>query len=772
MKRTLYLKLLGGYLLFGLLGFLIIATFTYHLTFQHLEKKEAQNLYRESALISSSYAQNYFSNSMTLDEINEQLSALDTYLNADIWIVDTHGKILINTAATETTEETIPDFDMTDFGNRYYRVGTFYDYFQENMLSVFSPITVNYKVRGYVIIHKSESYLTASANSLSAIAYTTLALIFAAAFVVLALFTYVVYIPIRKITHAADEYSKGNFDAKIDVHSNDEIGYLAASLNYMANELNTLEEDQRKFISNVSHDFRSPLTSIKGYVEAMLDGTIPVEMQEKYLNIILFETERLNKLTKSLLELNKFGSHGVMLDVTDFDINQTIKTTLLTFEGICANKHIRFNLILSGEQLFVTADFSKIQQVLYNLIDNAIKFSHQDSTITIETTEKNDKVFVSVKDTGIGIPASEQKKLFKLHFRASNAINSKVTGSGIGLMLVGKLVSLHGGKISVDSVEHQGTTIKIVFPKKNKTSQSISDEASSKFEALAPVLPAPNVPAKTTATIDDPNLRRILVVEDNDELRSYLVSSLSSIYNVQACANGKEALIIIKEYWPELVLSDIMMPEMRGDELCVAIKSDIEISHIPVLLLTALGEENNILDGLSIGADEYLIKPFSVKILRANIANLLANRELLRMRYANLDIEAKSMVPSANGTNSLDWKFISNVKKIVDENINNPEFSVNVLCESSGMSRTSFYCKLKALTGQSPTEFIRVMRLKRATELLKEGEYAINEISDMVGFSETKYFREVFKKYYKMSPSRYAKEGGNPSAELEDDEED
>jgi ATPase/histidine kinase/DNA gyrase B/HSP90 domain protein len=162
-----------------------------------------------------------------------------------------------------------------------------------------------------------------------------------------------------------------------------------------------------------------------------------------------------------------------------------------------------------------------------------------------------------------------------------------------------------------------------------------------------------------------------------------------------------------------------------------------------------------------------------VKILRANIANLLANRELLRMRYANLDIEAKSMVPSANGTNSLDWKFISNVKKIVDENINNPEFSVNVLCESSGMSRTSFYCKLKALTGQSPTEFIRVMRLKRATELLKEGEYAINEISDMVGFSETKYFREVFKKYYKMSPSRYAKGGGNPTAaDMEDDDED
>ena len=279
-----------------------------------------------------------------------------------------------------------------------------------------------------------------------------------------ALFTYVVYIPIRKITHAADEYSKGNFDAKIDVHSNDEIGYLAASLNYMANELNTLEEDQRKFISNVSHDFRSPLTSIKGYVEAMLDGTIPVEMQEKYLNIILFETERLNKLTKSLLELNKFGSHGVMLDVTDFDINQTIKTTLLTFEGICANKHIRFNLILSGEQLFVTADFSKIQQVLYNLIDNAIKFSHQDSTITIETTEKNDKVFVSVKDTGIGIPKDSLKKIWERFYKTDLSRGKDKRGTGLGLSIVKEIIQAHGENINCISTEGVGTEFIFTLP--------------------------------------------------------------------------------------------------------------------------------------------------------------------------------------------------------------------------------------------------------------------------------------------------------------------
>ena len=533
-----------------------------------------------------------------------------------------------------------------------------------------------------------------------------------------------------------------------------------------------ISDEKTQFFINTAHDIRTPLTLIKAPLEELLEEETLTDNGITRTNIALRNVEVLLRLVSNLINFERTDVYSSKMSVSEYELNSYMNEIYDTFSSYAAIKRIEYTYESTFSYMNVSFDKEKMDSILKNIISNSLKYTPENGKVSISVSDTNDSWKVIIKDTGIGIPASEQSKLFKLHFRASNAINSKVTGSGIGLMLVGKLVSLHGGKISVDSVEHQGTTIKIVFPKKNKTSQSISDEASSKFEALAPVLPAPNVPAKTTATIDDPNLRRILVVEDNDELRSYLVSSLSSIYNVQACANGKEALIIIKEYWPELVLSDIMMPEMRGDELCVAIKSDIEISHIPVLLLTALGEENNILDGLSIGADEYLIKPFSVKILRANIANLLANRELLRMRYANLDIEAKSMVPSANGTNSLDWKFISNVKKIVDENINNPEFSVNMLCESSGMSRTSFYCKLKALTGQSPTEFIRVMRLKRATELLKEGEYAINEISDMVGFSETKYFREVFKKYYKMSPSRYAKEGGNPAAtELEDDDE-
>ena len=317
---------------------------------------------------------------------------------------------------------------------------------------------------GYVFIHKPTSELVIYSNELIMISYETLALLFVAAFIVLILFTYIVYIPIRKITRAADDYSQGNFETKIDLHSNDEIGYLAASLDYMANELHTLESDQRKFISNVSHDFRSPLTSIKGYIEAMLDGTIPVEMQDKYLNIILFETERLNKLTKSLLELNKFGSHGVMLDITDFDINYTIRMTAQTFEGICKEKHISFDLILTGEKLYVSADMSKIQQVLYNLVDNALKFSHPASSITIETTEKNDKIFVSVKDSGIGIPKDSVPKIWERFYKTDLSRGKDKKGTGLGLAIVKEIIQAHDENITCISTEGVGTEFIFTLP--------------------------------------------------------------------------------------------------------------------------------------------------------------------------------------------------------------------------------------------------------------------------------------------------------------------
>lgn len=464
MKRTLYLKLLLGYVAFGILGFLTIATFTSHHTINYIEKEAAEDLYRESNLIASNYAANYYRQTMTLEDVQSQLAVVSTYLNADIQVVTTKGKILIDSKTTTPSETPIEGFNITSFGAKYYLIDNFYDTYSEEVLTVFSPITVNYKVKGYVMIHKPIAYLTSLHNGFLNISYMTLAIIFLCAFVVLGLFTYTVYIPIRKITEAAKEYATGDFSKQINIHKNDEIGYLAASLNFMATELSTLEEDQRKFIANVSHDFRSPLTSIKGYIEAIMDGTIPYEMQDKYLNIILFETERLNKLTQSMLELNKYGKKGTMLDISRFDINHTIKMVVQSFEGTCKEKKISFELILTGQTLFVSADISKIQQVLYNLIDNAIKFSHPDSAITIETTEKNGKVFVSVKDTGIGIPKDSLKKIWERFYKTDLSRGKDKKGTGLGLAIVKEIVSAHNENINVISTEGVGTEFIFTLP--------------------------------------------------------------------------------------------------------------------------------------------------------------------------------------------------------------------------------------------------------------------------------------------------------------------
>lgn len=467
MKKTLYLKLLLGYLLFGILGFILVSTVTAQAQLRYLEKQAASDLYREATFVANNYAMEYYKDTTTLDDLQNQLKALDTYLSAQIWIIDKNGEILVNSRKPVDMEnpEIIDHFNATDFGSNYYQIGQFYNYFQQDYLSVFSPITINYKVKGYIVIHKPLTEISSLNNRLLNLSYLTLGLLCACALLLIFLLVIFVIRPIHKIAASAANYADGDFSKKIDVHTNDEIGYLAGSIEYMANEMNTLEEDQRKFVSNVSHDFRSPLTSIKGYVEAMLDGTIPAEMQDKYLNIILFETERLNKLTNSILELNKYGSHSkTILDTSNFDINHVIKMTVLTFEGRCKEKHLSFELILTGQTLFVRADMSKIEQVIYNLIDNAIKFSHNDSSITIETTEKNGKVFVSVKDTGIGIPKDSLNKIWERFYKTDLSRGKDKKGTGLGLAIVKEIIQAHGENINVISTEGVGTEFIFTLP--------------------------------------------------------------------------------------------------------------------------------------------------------------------------------------------------------------------------------------------------------------------------------------------------------------------
>lgn len=467
MKKQLLWKLIIGYIMFAILGFIIASTYSANYSADYLEESEANRLHREANLIATSYAINYYNDDITLSQLHDTLSSLATYLDATIWLVDPNGQILLDSSQHSTDSAVLPlisDFNIVDFGSNYYQIGNYYDSFSEEQLSVFSTITVDFKLQGYVLIHRPMRNILKDQTHFLGIIYATFGIFLLVGFLLFLLFIYEVYRPIHIINKTAKAYADGDFSKQIPIHRDDELGYLSASFNYMANELNTLETDQRKFISNVSHDFRSPLTSIKGYVEAMLDGTIPPEMQEKYLNIIVFETERLSKLTQGLLELNKYGSHGSMLDVSNFDINQMIKNTCLTFEGICKNKRISFHLILSGETLQVKADESKIQRVVYNLIDNAIKFSHHDSEITIETTEKNGKVFISVKDTGIGIPKESISKIWERFYKTDLSRGRDKKGSGLGLAIVKEIIQAHDENIDVISTEGVGTEFIFTLP--------------------------------------------------------------------------------------------------------------------------------------------------------------------------------------------------------------------------------------------------------------------------------------------------------------------
>lgn len=289
------------------------------------------------------------------------------------------------------------------------------------------------------------------------ISYILFLLLFLLSLSILLLFRKIVYTPLKKITEGTNEFAAGHLDYQIPISSNDEMGALAASLNYMSDVLNQSGEYQRNFIANISHDFRSPLTSIKGYVEAIADGTIPVEMQGRYLEIVSREVERLEKLTSSLLTLNNLEVKSRIMNIRPFDINKVIKNTAASFEGSCRARKILIELILTGEQLSVTADMEQIQQVLYNLLDNAIKFSNDNSTITIETTEKNGKIFVSVKDHGCGIPKEILPKIWERFYKQDSSRGKDRKGTGLGLSIVKEIISSHNQNINVISTEGVGT---------------------------------------------------------------------------------------------------------------------------------------------------------------------------------------------------------------------------------------------------------------------------------------------------------------------------
>lgn len=466
MRKTLYLKFCLAYVIFGIFGFIVVAVFISNITLEHLKREKADALYREATLIANTYASALYDSAISLDTVQAQLDALDTYLSAIIWIINPSGRMVLDSTqpVDVETERIIEDFDPTVTLGSSYVVGNFFQSFEEEMLSVFAPITSNYKVRGYVVIHTSMELLAESREALLKISYITFVLLFLLSLIILIFFTEVVYLPMKKITAAAESYANGNMHYELQVESDYEMGFLASTMSYMAGEIARSEDNQKKLVANVSHDFRSPLTSIRGFLEAMLDGTIPAELHEKYIGIVLNETDRLIKLTNSLLTLNNLNTSGMILERTIFDLNQVIYDTAASFEPSCRNKRIQISLVLTGDQLMVYADKGKIQQVLYNLVDNAIKFSHSDSSIKLETYEKHNKVFVSVKDSGIGIPKESIKQIWNRFYKTDLSRGKDKKGTGLGLSITREIIQSHSENINVVSTEGVGTEFVFSLP--------------------------------------------------------------------------------------------------------------------------------------------------------------------------------------------------------------------------------------------------------------------------------------------------------------------
>lgn len=464
MTRSLYTKFIFGYLLFGLLGFFVIATFSNHITHQYLKEKNSEAMYDEANLLATSYSDVYTGKQIRFEDVAPQLEAVAAYLDLQAWVVDARGEVVAETSPSSHVGMTIAEFDPTAAGNKSYMMGQFFGMFSEEIMSVLAPITGNFKTYGYVVLHMPMSQVYQEQNDILNIVYITSLIIFLLSLIILLVFTKTVYFPLKRITVGAMEYADGNLDYDIKLDTGDEMGYLANTLNYMSDELNKMEDYQKAFIANVSHDFRSPLTSIKGYLEAILDGTIPPELYDKYLNIVIAETERLNKLTQSMLTLNSMGSKG-FLAKTNFDLNRVIKDTAASFEGTCHAKNLVLDLTFTDEIQMVYADLGKIQQVLYNLLDNAIKFSHADSVIYIQTYLRYEKVFVSVKDTGIGIPKESITKIWNRFYKTDISRGKDKKGTGLGLAIVKDIIQSHGETIDVVSTEDVGTEFIFTLPK-------------------------------------------------------------------------------------------------------------------------------------------------------------------------------------------------------------------------------------------------------------------------------------------------------------------
>lgn len=430
-----------------------------------LIKDTKSSFYNALSEISDNYMKGYYNNSLTNSDLSTELDIISGYLGSRILLAKSDGTMIYG--SQNSAPISLFSFENDILSDTYCYNITLPGFIDEPFMSVCSPITYDMKLRGYIVMIKYCSVIFDEADAINS-SYWPYITAAALLITIIYLSIYILLVrPFKKILHAAKEYSNKNFSYGCSFKNGREFRELYDAINCIANDLDSLEDEQRKFISNISHDFRSPLTSIRGYTEAMIDGTIPPEMNEKYLKIILFETERLAKLTMSLLEINRMDNRSASLDLASFDINATIKQTVECFEGSCKEKLLRVKLVFEETNTYVVADLGKIQQVLYNLIDNAIKFSHKNSDITISTTIKNEKIFVSVKDSGIGIPKESLSKIWDRFYKTDISRGKDKKGTGLGLSIVKDIINAHNENINVTSTLDVGTEFTFSLPRKS-----------------------------------------------------------------------------------------------------------------------------------------------------------------------------------------------------------------------------------------------------------------------------------------------------------------
>lgn len=512
-----------------------------------------------------------------------------------------------------------------------------------------------------------------------------------------------------------------------------------------------LNERNLQFFTGISHEFRTPLSLVIGSVESLLDSS-PGEMHEQ-LKVIQRNSHRLLTLTNNLMDLRKLEDGGMQINIRKEDIRICTETILSYFNARINKLNIRLSVNYPESENIYWFDKEKFATIMINLVSNALKYTPEKGSIRIVIKYHRTKkqLEVSVVNTGIGIHSTELPNIFDKFYQTSSGKNQKQFGTGIGLTLTRGLVELHGGKIWVTSIPNHETNFTFTIPVK-KPDDKVEDLQTEPSHVSVPDFYFEDYEAEETAADETENEQSIiLIVEDNADLRLFLKSELEADYSIVLAGNGQEGLQKAKEYTPDLIISDIIMPVMSGIELCKAIKTDVRTSHIPIVLLTAKSTTNEQIEGLDCGASAYITKPFHLKLLQTQVANLIHSRKEL---YAQFSRDVYIM-PRKKTSSKIDQKFLQNTIDFIVENVNNNKLNIENLARFHNMSHRNFYRKIKALTGNTVVEFIKIIRLKQALTLIESNQYNISEISYMTGFSSPSYFAKSFREFYGKPPSDY-----------------